>query len=193
LEGGPDPDGPAHGSHLDGQLLLQFVKQVEGILSFEVELVDEDDHRGIAHPTYLHEAFGLGLHSFDTVYDEDHTVHGGECPIRILGEITVTWRIEEVDELPAIFEGHDRCGDRDATLALDLHEVTRGTAADLVVLDGACGLDGTAVKQELLGQRGLAGIRVADDGEGSPSFDLKRSGHCGGTQARPGSADGADG
>jgi hypothetical protein len=160
-------------SHLDGQLLLQFVKQVEGIAAFEVELVDEDDHRGIAHAAHLHQPFGLGLHALHAVYHQDHAVHGGECAVGVLGEITVTWRIQEVDELPAIFEGHHRCADRDAALALDLHEVARGAAADLVVLHGACGLDGTAVKQELLGQRGLPGIRVADDGEGAPSFDLR--------------------
>ena len=39
-------------------------------------------------------------------------------------------------------------------------------------LDGPGGLHGPAVQQELLGQRGLAGVGVGDDGEGTPALDL---------------------
>ena len=39
-------------------------------------------------------------------------------------------------------------------------------------LDRAGGLDGTAVEQELLGQRGLPGVGVRDDGEGAAALGL---------------------
>ena len=32
--------------------------------------------------------------------------------------------------------------------------------------------DGPAVEQEFLGQGGLAGVRVADDGKGTPAIDF---------------------
>jgi hypothetical protein len=35
-------------------------------------------------------------------------------------------------------------------------------------LDGASQMDGTAVEQELFGERGLAGVGMADDREGAP-------------------------
>ena len=40
-------------------------------------------------------------------------------------------------------------------------------------------LDGAAEQQELFGQRGLAGVRVGDDGEGAPArhFLFERVGH----------------
>jgi hypothetical protein len=38
-------------------------------------------------------------------------------------------------------------------------------------------LDRTAVQQEFLGKGGLTGIRVADDGESAPMFDLFVQGH----------------
>ena len=62
-------------------------------------------------------------------------------------------------------------------LPFDLHEIAGGTPPDLVALYRPSGLDGTAVEQELLRQRGLAGIGVADDGEGAPVFNFVLEGH----------------
>ena len=42
----------------------------------------------------------------------------------------------------------------------------------LAALDGAGHLDRAAEQQQLLGQRGLAGIRVGDDGKGAPTRDF---------------------
>ena len=46
-------------------------------------------------------------------------------------------------------------------------------------LDRAGEVDGPAVEQELLGERGLAGVRVADDGEGAPRLDGGGDGRVG--------------
>ena len=49
-------------------------------------------------------------------------------------------------------------------------------------LDRAGELDRTAEKQQLLGQRRLAGVGVGDDGEGAPAGDLAT--HVGGSVHR---------
>ena len=78
-----------------------------------------------------------------------------------------------------IFEGHHRGDDRDAALALDRHPVGAGAAAVALGAHLAGELDRAAEQQQLFGQRGLAGVRVGDDGEGAPArhFLFERVGH----------------
>ena len=142
-------------------------QKLEGVLALAVELVHEDDDRRTAHAADLHQLLGLLLHALDAVHDEDHAVHGGQCAVGVLGEVLVARRVEQVDLESVVVETHDRGGDGDAALALDVHEVRGRAFPDLVRLDRAGGLDGAAEEQELFGQRGFARVRMADDGEGS--------------------------
>jgi hypothetical protein len=73
---------------------------------------------------------------------------------------------------PFEFEGHHRRHHRDAALALDLHPVGTGVAPLALGLDLACEIDRAAEQQELLGQRGLAGVGMGDDRKGPPPRDL---------------------
>ena len=57
-------------------------------------------------------------------------------------------------------------------LRLELHPVGGGGALVLARGDRAGELHRAAVEQELLGQRGLAGVGVGDDGEGSSPGDF---------------------
>ena len=71
-----------------------------------------------------------------------------------------------------MLEGHDRGDDGDAALALDAHPVGAGAAALALGADVAGELDGAAGAQQVLGQRGLAGVGVGDDREGAAAGDL---------------------
>src|SRR5205085_7968786 len=73
---------------------------------------------------------------------------------------------------PVMLEGHHRGRHRDAALALDRHPVGAGAPPFAARLDLAGELDRAAEQQELLGQRGLAGIGVRDDRESAPARDL---------------------
>ena len=73
--------------------------------------------------------------------------------------------------LPSILEGHHRGDDRDAALALDLHPVRAGLDAVLLGLDLAGELDGATEQQQLLGERGLARVRVCDNSKGAAAGD----------------------
>ena len=92
----------------------------------------------------------------------------GQRAVGVLAEILVARRVEQVEGAPPILEGHHRGGDRDPALLLDLHPV-RARAPPLALgLDLARQMDGAAEQQELLGQRGLAGVGVRDDRQGAP-------------------------
>src|SRR5260370_575712 len=70
------------------------------------------------------------------------------------------------------FERHHRGDHGDAAVALDLHPVGTGVAPFALGLDLAGQIDGAAEQQQLLGQRGLAGVRMRDDGKGAPPLHL---------------------
>ena len=172
LEGGADADGPAHGPHLDRELVLQLVQQVEGIAAFQIQLVDEDDDGRVAHAAHFHQPFGLRFHALYAVDHQHHAVHGGEGAVSVFGEVAVARCVQQVDELAAVAEGHHRGAHADAALPLDLHEVAGGAPPDLVALYRARRLYGASVEEELLGERGLARIGVTDDREGPAVLDL---------------------
>ena len=90
-------------------------------------------------------------------------------------------RVEQVEHAAVVLERHHRGDDRDAALALDRHPVRAGRAAVALGLDLAGELDRAAEQQQLLGQRGLAGVGVGDDREGAAPLDLagERRGRAG--------------
>ena len=163
-------DRPGQRPDLNLQLALDLVEQVERVLARAVELVDEDHDRRVAHPAYFHQLARLRLDALSAVDHDDHAVDGRQRPVGVLGEVLVAGGVEDVDLDVSVLEAHDRRGDRDAALPLDFHEVGRGSPLDLVRLDGSRHMDRAAEEQQLFGQRRLARVRVADDGEGSPAL-----------------------
>jgi hypothetical protein len=84
----------------------------------------------------------------------------------------VARRVEQVEHAVEVIERHHRRRHRDAALALDLHPVTACAPAIATRLDRAGELDRAAEQEQLLGQRGLARVRVRDDREGAPPAHL---------------------
>ena len=80
--------------------------------------------------------------------------------------------VEDIDLGALVFEAHHGRGDRDAALALDLHEVRRGAFLDLVAFDRPGDVDGTAEEQQLLGEGGFTRVGVGDDSEGAAECDF---------------------
>ena len=97
--------------------------------------------------------------------------------VGVLGEVLVAGRVEQVDDAPAVRELHDRGGDRDAALLLEPHPVRGRVTRRLAPLDRARHLDRAAEEQQLLGERGLAGVRVRDDREAAAAGDFLDRGH----------------
>ena len=96
----------------------------------------------------------------------------GQHPVRVLGEVPVTRGVEQVQHHVAIGELQHRRRDGDTALLFEFHPVRRSMSSGLTTFDRTCHLNGATEKQQLLGQRGFARVRVGDDGEGATSVDF---------------------
>ena len=165
-------DGPVHGAGADAQHLLQLLHQRKGVLAGAVHLVDEGEDGDVAQAADLEELDGLFLYALGRVDEHDRRVRRHQHAVGILAEILVAGGVQNVDAVAVVFKLHGAGGYADAALLFDLHPVAGGVALGLAGLDAAGLADGAAIEQQLFGQRGLAGVRVADDGERAPFVNL---------------------
>jgi hypothetical protein len=178
-EGAAPEDGPGDRVDADPEDALHLADQVERIAAGPVHLVDEGEDRDrplLADPEQLP---GLGLHALRAVEQHHGAVHGVEGPVGVLAEVGVAGCVEQVELVAAPGELEDRRGDRDAALALHLHPVGDGARTAALRLHRPGQLDDAAVEEELLGEGGLARVRVRDDREGAPARDLVWHAHGG--------------
>jgi hypothetical protein len=84
----------------------------------------------------------------------------------------VARRVQQVEDAAGILERHHRGDDGDAAVALNPHPVGPGAPALALGADIAGKLDRAARPQQVLGQRGLAGVGMGDDGEGAAAGDF---------------------
>ncbi len=174
----PSPTGQVSGTGRMPNSDLDLVHQLQGRATRAVALVDERDDRhapAAADPVQL---AGLGLDASRAVDDHDRGVGRPQRPVGVLGEVRVTRRVKQVEGPRPMREPQHGRRDGDAPLALQLHPVAGGRACLTARLDCAGLLDGAREQQELLGEGGLAGIRVADDGERAARRDLGRERSC---------------
>ena len=169
-------DRPGRGGAGDPEDLLDLVHQVERVAAGPVQLVHERRDRDLPHPADLEELDRLRLDPLGGVDEHDGAVGGGEGAVSVFAEVVVLRRVEEVHVPAGVRELHDARRDRDAALALHLHPVARGVPARLARLHRAGEVDRPSVEEELLRQRRLAGVGVADDREGPAAGDLGREG-----------------
>ena len=167
-----DADRPGERGRGEAGPLGDLVHELEGVLARTVPLVDDGEHRDAAVPADGEQLHGLGLEALGGVDQHHGGVDGGEDPVGVLGEVRVARGVEQVDDGVAVLELQGRRGDGDAAVALHVHPVRHGAAAAGLAVDGAGLADHAGVQRERLGQRGLAGVRVADDGEGAAPAGL---------------------
>ena len=168
----PRPTGQFTGVVSSASVFSISSSRSNGSRRLAVELVDEGDDRDVAQPADLEQLPGARLDALGGVDHHHRGIDRGQRAVGVLGEVLVARRVEQVEDQVVVFEGHHRGDDRDAALALDRHPVGLGRAAVALGLDVAGELDRAAEQQQLLGQRGLAGVRMRDDGEGAPALDL---------------------
>ena len=177
-ETAPPPDRPGHRRHIERQGLFDLIQEIEGIARLAVHLVDERDDRNVAQAADLEQFAGACLDALGRIDHHDRRIDGGQRAVGILGKVGMARRVEEIEDIAPIFEGHHRGDDGNAALALDRHPVGAGGDAVLLGLDFARELDRATEQQEFLGQGGLAGVRMRDDRESAPSCHLGRCGGC---------------
>ena len=165
-------DWPGHRRRVERQCLFDFIEQLERIAALAVHLVDEGDDGNVPEAADLEQ---LSRPRFDALGRVDHHDGGidrGQGAVGVLGKVLVAGRIQQVEHQAFEFKRHHRGDDRNAALALDLHPVRTRVATFALGLDLTGEVDGTAEQQQFLGQRGLAGVGMRDDGKRAPAFHL---------------------
>jgi hypothetical protein len=171
-----DRPGARHDGHAEHA--LDFIHEVHRRAHLAIHLVDErDDRRGL-RAAHLQQAECLRLDAVRGVDHHQRGVHRRQHAIGVLGEIAVARRVEQIEHAVAVLHLHHRARHRDAALLLDLHPVGSGVARSLARLDAARDVDRAGVQQELFRERGLARVRMRDDGERSSPRDFPVYAHC---------------
>ena len=167
-----DADRPRQRRQRQAERLGQVVDHPERLHAGPVVLVHERDQRDAARAGDLEELLGLGLDAAGGV-DQDHGgVDRGQHPQRVLGEVLVARGVEQVEDDALVLEAQHGGGDRDAAAALEVHPVRRRRLLPAARGDRARLADRARVQEQLLGEGGLARVRVRDDGEGAPARRL---------------------
>jgi hypothetical protein len=116
----------------------------------------------------------LLLDTLPVVEQHDGAVRGDQRAVRILREVLVPGRVQQVDPVTVVVELQHARRDRDAALLLQLHPVGRRVTRRPPRLHRSRQVDRAAVQQQLLGERRLAGVGVADDGKGAAARHGRR-------------------
>ena len=166
------PTGHVSGASGRPSVSVEVVDHPERLHAGPVVLVHERDQRDAARPGDLEELLGLRLDAAGGV-DQDHGgVDRGQHPQRVLGEVLVARGVEQVEDDALVLEAQHGGGDRDAAAALEVHPVRRRRLLPPARGDRPRLADRARVQQQLLGEGGLARVRVRDDGEGAPARRL---------------------
>ena len=166
------PGGPIERRGVQGQLGGDLVQQLDRVLGLTVHLIDEGDDGDVAQTADLEQLQGLRLDALGGIQHHDGGIGSGQGAVGVFRKVFVARRVEQIEHQPFMVEGHDAGRDRNAALALDLHPVGAGAPLLAARTHGTGGSDGPASQQQVLGQGGLAGVRVRDDGEGPPTGGL---------------------
>ncbi len=172
------PDRPGHRRAGNAQHRLHLVQQLDRRAALAIELVDEGHDRRVAQPAHLHQLDRAFFHTLGAVDHHQRRIHRGQHAVGVFGEVRVARRVEQVDDLALVRKLHHRRGHRDAALLLQRHPVRCRMPRRLAPLHRPGHLDRAAEQQQLFGQRGLARVRVTDDGEGAAAAGfLQMGGH----------------
>ena len=158
-------DRPRDRIAIDAEIGLDVAQELERILANAVALVDDRENRHatpLAHREQLPRAF---LDALAVVQEHHRAVGGDQDAIRVLREVLVSRRVEQVDLVALVLELHHARRHRDAALLLHLHPVGRRVPLLAPSLHRPREVDRAAVQQQLLGEGRLAGVRMADDRE----------------------------
>jgi hypothetical protein len=168
---------PVDGVGADPKHVFQLVHEIERIARRAIQLVHEGEDRHAAAAADFEQFSSLCFDAFAGVDDHDDAIDSGEHAIGVLGKILMARGVEQVDEEAVVFELEDCGADGDAALTLQLHPVGGRRALLLAGGYGAGQLHRAAIEQELLSQRGLAGVWMRDDRKGATTGDFFFVGH----------------
>ena len=126
----------------------------------------------MTHHTDFKQLSGLCLDTLRCIDNHDGGIGCHQGTVRILREVLVSRGIQNVDAVAVVIELQNGRGNGNTTLFLDLHPVGYGMARSRFSFYRTGEIDRSSVQQEFLSQCGFTGIRVGNDGKGTPSFNF---------------------
>ena len=169
-----DTDRPVQRGGTQTDALLDLVQELQRFTAGPIPLVDERDHGHLAGPTHVEELQGLDLQPLGRVQEHDRAVHGGQHTIGVLREVGVARGVQQVEDVVVVGDTQRGRRDGDTAVLLHLHPVGGHSLAVTLAVHGPRRGDRRGVQRQRLGQRGLTGVRVGDDGEGPTTSGLLR-------------------
>lgn len=77
---------------------LDLLAELERVARFAVHLIDKGKDGDVAQSTDLEELARLRLDALCAVNDHDGAVRGHQCAVRVLGEVLMSRRVEDVEQ-----------------------------------------------------------------------------------------------
>ena len=164
---------PGHRRGVERQRRGHLIQQRERALRLTVELVDEGDDRDVPQAANLEQFSSSLFDPLGGVDDHDGGIDSGQSAIGVLGKILVARRVEQVEHAARLLERHHGRHDGNAAFPLDAHPVGAGAPPLALGAYVAGELDGATGTQQMLGQRGFAGVGVRYDRESAPAGDFR--------------------
>ena len=158
-------DGPVHRPGDQLQFRFDLIEQRQRLPAGTVHLVDEGEDRDLTHATDLEQLAGLWLETLGRVLQHHGVVGCRQGSVGVLRKILVAWCVQKIDGGGVVIELKDGGGNRDASLLFKFHPVGCDLALFPARLHSTGLLDRTAIEQQLLSERRLAGIRMRNDRE----------------------------
>ena len=172
-------DRPIDRAGSNSKLRLDVIEQIEGIPRIAVHLVDECKDGNMPHDTDLEQLSCLRLDALGRIDDHDRRISRHQCPVGILREVLMARCIQNIDAESLVRKLKDRAGHGDSSLLLDVHPVGDCMTCRRLPLHGTGQVDRSSVKQKLLRQGCLSGIRMGDDCKGSSFLNFRSQvTHC---------------
>ena len=129
------------------------------LCSRAVDLIDEQDTRGVAGVEGAEDIFGMRAHAVRGGYDDNGNIQRAKTPLDLPREIDMAGGIDDVDRLAVPEERRGGCPDRDPALPLDGQRI----GACAAVVHAPRLPDAPRRVQHPLRQRGLSGVYVRKD------------------------------
>src|SRR4051794_30357059 len=120
--------GPRDRMTRDLEIGFYVAHEFERILADTIALVHEREDRCAPQLADAEQLSRSLFDAFAVVEQHDRAVGRNERSIRVLGEVLVARRVEQVDVIAVVLELHHARRHRDATLLLELHPVGRRMA-----------------------------------------------------------------
>jgi hypothetical protein len=178
--------GPHGRHHRQLQFLFEKAEQLQRILTHPVAFVHEGEDRQATTTAHLVQLPGALFHALAIVHQHDRAIGRDQRAIRVFREVFVTGRVEQVHAKPVVVELHHRRGHGNAALLFQRQPVGRGVPLGAPSFHRARDVQRPAVQQQLLRERGLAGVGMRNDGKRATALDFRME-RGGGTEGCSGS------